>query len=1682
MNMTRTSSSRSLVSLFVLLILLSADLAIGASAFTSSSPDDVSSSSAEENVAWDSSPILIDGLPPLMCGDEVCSTPERNIQRDGKYAEEEWGWWNAYGPDKDWNGMDDRLQRIISGQFESESPTAEIGPDGRKTVAITIDFAWHPGHEELSAVRQVLFMHGWTGDSIESDITSSDATESATAWWKPMQYLDAIAVDKVPVSALFDLWTLPGVVVIENQNVMHPFLDTASASVLAVDSELYFGEAHTRGYRGDGVVVAVLDTGIDNEHRSLNDFDDQNDEPDLDTSSYDDPKWVAGYDATSSGSRTDGTEDPDDGQGHGSHCAGIAVGTGDSNRINQGTAPGSYLVDIKVLTDAGGTNSQYSYSGIEWMIQNKEKDWGNNASSKGIQVASMSFGTVGSPLNPDDTGDNGSGAEARLVNRAAEEGIVVVIAMGNDGTRRVPSPASADHSIAVAAVNNRGSIDREDDIIASYSNSGPREDDGDDDDWDELKPTVGAPGSGIMSVSAATGSSIPGTPRPMAEDSYEEKDGTSMSTPLVAGLIAVMLSANPTLDHFEIKDIIQNNSELKGTPSETDVNDRWNEDWGYGLANVACYIDVILSLPCDDENSTGGGGGTDPPPTSNGTGDVLEVGGPTNGTWFILGTINRIHGTLNTSGNQTWDHVEARMIRGSSTLVDWTRAGNLENWFIDFSVKESWIDDGNDAWVEIRAIDSTQTSSTSVFVSVRPAKHELSFTSPSGHDPIVGDAVLEGMWEGVEVSAIQLRVDNEEWETLTGISSSTYDDGSWSGTWDSTTTTDGNHRLTVRLLNQSGYVSAEVRRSFNINNVPPTPDLQISGGVQTMVDGLPSSDAFLQQIVEVHADVVNNGDKDVDEVVVRLSTGSQVLEQVVPSMRRGEIHRVVFWNWMPEVIGDVTLTLAIDPTGVYEDSDSSNNYYSFDFTVNERPDEIAIIVRNSGINTNPQIPYPGDGFTMTIRVENVGQQDATGVQINTEEFVEGIGWKSLDESIVGIIPGSTITTSFHSHQIAVGPDLDDSMVRKFRISANVEVENDTTNNQAITFVIFDEVELLGAPTQLDILDDEVPLGYAAADNVGHLLTTRDDELHLRIVSKAFTMPGDTLIESNFAGEAAILSAGDGTTFVVWTRRTISLDGYVLHDVAFTTVDDYGSMAIIQSLTQPLKASEGSYWGLSMARKDEQLVITGYHRDIATAGSYKDVTNVFLLSTTNPTSADNWLFEGGVIQNADISSHVGDSPVVAIGEEKIHILYESMRDDGTGISRVGLFYSHGEIGSSPWSFQAVVGDNASTPQLKVEVIDGKDVLFAGWRDGTGSAARLKYAVTDSAWSIDEPEDYPAPGMSGLSIVSIKDGVQVFFDTVGFLGPEVHYGLMSDEQVGFSTALVEGHFFAADIIEGDTHFLLWSLGGGFYIHSLVDPTSNNENEDSNWNLLNLILDPLPGDRAMQEKIALSLLAVFIVILLMVVIVIKKGKEMETEMVEIVADLNIEKRVNEDIELLENEIKVAIDLDAEVVEVSSLPAYDPDEEEISLADSLKEAAQQDGASNRLKRRMARLQKSENEAILADLPPLELPPLELPPLELPPSPGGISSDAPMPLPLPPLPSQSQLPPLPGLPPSPSELGLPPLADGPGTLPLPSLPALPTLEIERQANCTDCEIHFTVKDSNLKRVPCPMCGNNLEL
>ena len=527
---------------------------------------------ADLSVLGSASPQIVDGT-----AEEI---DDRMPFRGDRHATEEYGWWFAYGPDTNFDGLDDRLERVIGGE-ESQSTTAIIGDDGMKTVAIVVDYAWHPGQDEVDELVEILVRHGWDRDG---------------AWFQIMDSLDSIVVDHVPVSAILEIHAIESVVVVEMQNVMYPTLESANPATRIQPSEVYGGTVYDRGYDGEGIVIAVLDSGVDNEHRSLNDFDDEDDEPDLDPNSYSDQKWVAGFDATSQASNPDGSQDPDDGQGHGTHVAGIALGTGDSSRVHIGAAPGSFLVDVKVLTDSGGTNSQNSLNGIQWMINNVDTDWGNGA--KGIQIGQMSFGSIGNPINQDN-GDNGTGAEARLVNNATyDAGIACIVAAGNDGRQRIASPGSADGAITIGSADNADTINRTDDFMASYSNTGPRVSDNDDDSWDELKPDIVAFGSGIYSASAATGTSFPGTPRPEADNAYESKDGTSMATPLVSGVVALMLQADSSLSPVEVKDILRNSSEKKGSPSEPSVSNRWNSDWGFGSLDASCAVDTVLGRSC----------------------------------------------------------------------------------------------------------------------------------------------------------------------------------------------------------------------------------------------------------------------------------------------------------------------------------------------------------------------------------------------------------------------------------------------------------------------------------------------------------------------------------------------------------------------------------------------------------------------------------------------------------------------------------------------------------------------------------------------------------------------------------------------------------------------------------------------------------------------------------------------------------------------------------------------------------------------------------------------------------------------------------------------------------------------------------------------------------------------------
>ena len=149
---------------------------------------------------------------PEIGGEVIEETADRMPFRGDRHATEEYGWWFAYGPDSNFDGMDDRLEQVIAGA-ESQSTTAIIGADGRKTVAIVVDYAWHPGQEEVDELVALLRSHGW---------------EAEGSWFQVMDSIDSIVVDHVPVSALLEIHAIESVVVVEMQNVMYPTLESAN--------------------------------------------------------------------------------------------------------------------------------------------------------------------------------------------------------------------------------------------------------------------------------------------------------------------------------------------------------------------------------------------------------------------------------------------------------------------------------------------------------------------------------------------------------------------------------------------------------------------------------------------------------------------------------------------------------------------------------------------------------------------------------------------------------------------------------------------------------------------------------------------------------------------------------------------------------------------------------------------------------------------------------------------------------------------------------------------------------------------------------------------------------------------------------------------------------------------------------------------------------------------------------------------------------------------------------------------------------------------------------------------------------------------------------------------------------------------------------------------------------------
>ncbi|MDE0953552.1 MAG: S8 family serine peptidase, partial [Candidatus Poseidoniales archaeon] len=1416
-------------------------------------------------------------IPELKCQGEVC--PEKYLgigfpPWDAGSAVEEPYWWVNFATDRDSNGMEDSLQYMIDGQKDSHSATAILGNDGRMTTAIIVGYSWHPGETDLTNLKEILIKHGW---------------EEEGSWFFPVDYIDSVVIDHVPVSSLIEIWQQDGVIMIEEQDKIVSYLSVATRGSKVRDSDVYDETLRDFGYDGSGVVIAVLDSGVDNEHFSLDDFSDNNNNNENQPDDLSDPKWVAGCDATSWNSQecNDGEFDPDDGNGHGTHVAGIALGTGDDRRVNQGYAPGSYLVDVKVMTDSGGSaggDEGPIIKGLQWVLQNVNTDWGNNDSSEGIDIMTMSFGSGSSPAGGNDQGDDGNNSAARLVNDCAEAGIVPIAAIGNDGTNRVTSVGAADSAITVGAIDDQNTIQRNDDDIADYSNSGPRVDDNDEDKWDELKPDVVAPGSGITSAQhAASSSTIPGQDSTsLADDGYVSMDGTSMSTPAVAGLVAVILQIDDELEPQEVKDILRNNSEVRGSPSMPSVSDIWNDKYGFGIIDGNLILQALLG------DGTGGGGppdnGTGGPPVGEGTGNWAAIEKPS-GLWLIEGESYSVRGHITDAGeeNGSTEEVQVRVTYkyrptgggplSTGVLVDWHQAFGTVNWTTNFDLPNFEDDEEVDAetlQIEVKSRNEFEQWSNTTKNTHNIGKISLEVSSPSSQDIISGNIEVSGVMETVNGAQLQWRLGTDNWKNMTYYSGNGNEEIEWAIPWDTRDTDDGIQRFSVRFVSGVGVASEEIRTTIEIDNNPPSPDLMFRTGVSIQEYGIVVTETYVNTFLEAKVQIRNIGDLSADELsIYLLEDGFRKDEIIIQSIGSGDIIEISL-SWNPSTVGEKLLTISLDPLDDIQENNESDNDISIIFPVLQRPQGIDLAFREGAVKTEPSIPRPNEQFLITGRIDNLGSSDATGVSA-TLWLKNELGWMELSSTTISLVVGQGASQVAFAH-IAneVGP-----LEIKITIQGESLSDLNWDNNEVISTILIDQSVLSGA-RKISFNYGEEPIKIIDLNGEGLVITSKEGGLALyRLNSNLALVPCSNMLETKWSGDFTSWSTSDGYAHVAWTRRYIDNQGYFLQTLSYSRIDATCEMSPIQDLMESISLSDGKYYGIDIDVKGTEIMIGGYHRDISTGGTYQDLTSIFLLTSDYPTSSSDWDFTPNIIGEIEINMNEADAVVVEFGEEYTHILYQSNRDDITSEERLGLWYAHGSSEQASWTYRKAIGDTAGMQMMSVKTIDDKDYLFVVWKEGIDSESKLIAMIADSTMSPREnlSMEVSSKGIGKIQMTETHLGIQVFYDFVGPTGSQIQYGMMSpiedNQWIGLSDRITSGknHLSSADRspLSDQTILLSWNELTGWEIRALID---DSDPDKGDLNLLDELRIYLGLD---EQNFAILMSGIAITVLLLCLIVL-------------------------------------------------------------------------------------------------------------------------------------------------------------------------------------------------------------------
>jgi len=283
------------------------------------------------------------------------------------------------------------------------------------------------------------------------------------------------------------------------------------------------------GNTGAGVTVAILDSGIAT-HNAL------------------DTRVIARVNLVSD--EPGMTGDP---FGHGTHLAGIIGGNRTASpsvtsAFIGGSAPSVRLVDVRVLGALGSGRTSDVIAGIDWVIANRF--------TYNIKIINLS---LGHPV----TEPSATDPLCQAVSRAVAAGITVAVSAGNYGLTStgapvlggITSPGNSPDALTVGSTDTKGTLDTGDDVLSPFSSRGPAR-------YEiVVKPDVVAPGTRLVSLEAQD--SVLSTMYPQwhiagsARNAYMRLSGSSMSTAVVSGGVALLLNAQPSLKPAQVKLALQ---------------------------------------------------------------------------------------------------------------------------------------------------------------------------------------------------------------------------------------------------------------------------------------------------------------------------------------------------------------------------------------------------------------------------------------------------------------------------------------------------------------------------------------------------------------------------------------------------------------------------------------------------------------------------------------------------------------------------------------------------------------------------------------------------------------------------------------------------------------------------------------------------------------------------------------------------------------------------------------------------------------------------------------------------------------------------------------------------------------------------------------------------------------------